>query len=182
MEVRERTAADGEILVPLAEDDVAEAIKELLNRGADALAIHFMHSYANPTNERRCHAIASELWPNGHLSVGSDLLPEIREFERGTIAALNAYVQPLIAGYLNRLRTRLTKQGFGSELLIMQGNGGMMDAPLAGRHAVHTVMSGPASGTIAATLWSRPRIGRMWSTSLMPGNCATIRARNSTSN
>src|SRR5439155_2430747 len=90
------------------------------------------------------------LWPNDYVSLGSTLLPEIREFERGTIVALNAYVQPIIAGYVERLSRRLAHGGFGRELLIMQGNGGMMDATLARRHAVHTVLSGPASGAIAA--------------------------------
>ena len=149
-EVRERTDADGEILEPLDEADVASAVAYLRSMGAEAIAVHFMHSYANPANEQRCLAIVRKLWPNDHVSLGSELLPEIREFERGTVAALNAYVQPLIAGYVGRLSRRLHDGGFQRELLIMQGNGGMMDAPLAGRHAVHTVMSGPASGAIAA--------------------------------
>ena len=149
-EVRERTDADGEILEPLDESDVASAVAYLRSMGAESVAVHFIHSYANPANEQRCLAIVRKLWPNDHVSVGSELLPEIREFERGTVAALNAYVQPLISGYVNRLSRRLREGGFARELLIMQGNGGMMDAPLAGRHAVHTVMSGPASGAIAA--------------------------------
>lgn len=149
-EVRERTDADGEILEPLDERDVAAAVVYLRSQGVESIAVHFMHSYANPTNEQRCLAIVRGLWPNEHVSLGSDLLPEIREFERGTVAALNAYVQPLISGYVGRLSGRLREGGFTRELLIMQGNGGMMDAPLASKHAVHTVMSGPASGAIAA--------------------------------
>jgi N-methylhydantoinase A len=149
-EVRERTDADGEILEPLDEAEVAAAVTYLRKMGAESIAVHFIHSYANPTNERRCLALVRDLWPNDHVSLGSELLPEIREFERGTVAALNAYVQPLISGYVGRLARRLREGGFRRELLIMQGNGGMMDAPLASRHAVHTVMSGPASGAIAA--------------------------------
>ena len=149
-EVRERTDADGDVLEPLDEADVAAAVAFLRSQGVESIAIHFMHAYANPHNEQRCLAIVRELWPNGHVSLGSELLPEIREFERGTVAALNAYVQPLISGYVGRLSARLRDGGFARELLIMQGNGGMMDAPLASRHAVHTVMSGPASGAIAA--------------------------------
>lgn len=150
VEVRERTDADGEILQPLDEADVARAVAYLRSMGVESIAVHFMHAYANDTHERRCLEIVRELWPNGHVSLGSELLPEIREFERGTVAALNAYVQPLISGYVGRLSGRLRDDGFARELLIMQGNGGMMDAPLASRHAVHTVMSGPASGAIAA--------------------------------
>ena len=149
-EVRERTDADGEILEPLDEADVARAVAYLRSMGVESIAVHFMHAYANPVNESRCLEIVRKLWPNGHVSLGSDLLPEIREFERGTVAALNAYVQPLISGYVGRLSQRLRDDGFARELLIMQGNGGMMDAPLASRHAVHTVMSGPAEGAIAA--------------------------------
>ena len=149
-EVRERTDADGEILEPLDEADVARAVAYLRSMGVESIAVHFMHAYANPVNESRCLEIVRKLWPNGHVSLGSDLLPEIREFERGTVAALNAYVQPLISGYVGRLSQRLRDDGFARELLIMQGNGGMMDAPLASRHAVHTVMSGPAAGAIAA--------------------------------
>lgn len=149
-EVRERTDADGEILVPLDEEDVRAAVDALDARGAEAIAIHFLHSYANPANERRCLELVRELWHNEYVSVGSTLLPEIREFERGTVVALNAYVQPIIAGYVERLSRRLADGGFGRELMIMQGNGGMMDAPVARSHAVHTVLSGPASGAIAA--------------------------------
>ena len=130
--MRERTDADGEILEPLDESDVALGGAPTSARmGAESVAVHFMHSYANPANEQRCLAIVRKLWPNDHVSVGSELLPEIREFERGTVAALNAYVQPLIAGYVDRLSRRLHEGGFARELLIMQGNGGMMDAPLA---------------------------------------------------
>ena len=150
LEVRERTDADGEILIPLDEDDVRAAVETLKMQRVEAIAIHFLHSYANPANERRCLELVRGLWHNDYVSVGSALLPEIREFERGTVVALNAYVQPIIAGYVERLSRRLADGGFRRELLIMQGNGGMMDATLTRRHAVHTVLSGPASGAIAA--------------------------------
>ena len=150
LEVRERTDADGEILLPLDEGDVRAAVDRLKALGAESIAIHFLHSYANPANEERCLELVRQLWHNDYVSVGSDLLPEIREFERGTVVALNAYVQPIIAGYVERLSRRLAEGGFARELLIMQGNGGMMDATLTRRHAVHTVLSGPASGAIAA--------------------------------
>lgn len=150
IEVRERTDAEGLIVDPLDEEDVRHAVRLLRDRGVEAVAIHFLHSYANPANERRCLEIVRDLWHNDYVSLGSELLPEIREFERGTIVALNAYVQPIVGGYLERLSRRLAEGGFGSELLIMQGNGGMMSAQVARQHAVHTVLSGPASGAIAA--------------------------------
>ena len=150
VEVRERTDADGEILVPLVEADVHAAVARLRELGAEAVAIHFLHSYANPANEQRCLELVRDAWHNDYVSVGSTLLPEIREFERGTIVALNAYVQPIVAGYVDRLAGRLADGGFARELLIMQGNGGMMGATLTRQHAAHTVLSGPASGAIAA--------------------------------
>lgn len=150
VEVRERTDADGAIIEPLEKADVLAAVSLLRERGAESLAIHFLHAYANPANERRCLELVRGLWHNEYVSLGSALLPEIREFERGTVAALNAYVQPIIGGYLERLSRRLAEGGFESELLIMQGNGGMMTADVARRLAVHTVLSGPASGVIAA--------------------------------
>jgi N-methylhydantoinase A len=150
MEVSERIGADGTILVPLDEEEVSVAVGHLLARGAEALVIHFLHAYINPVHERRCAAIARQLWPNPYVSVGSQILPEFREFERGTTAALNAYIQPIMSRYIERLNDTLAGKGFGSELLVMQGNGGMMSASVAARYAVHTVLSGPAAGVIAA--------------------------------
>lgn len=150
VEVRERIDADGAVLVPLDEADVRAAVAKLQRLGAESVAVHFLHSYANPAHERRCLELVRALWPNDHVSAGSELLPEIREFERGTVVALNAYVQPIVAGYIERLSRRLAEAGFQRELLIMQGNGGMMDATMTRKHAVHTVLSGPASGAIAA--------------------------------
>lgn len=154
-EVSERITADGTILEPLDEDEVAAAVRHLLALGADALIIHFLHAYLNPTHEQRCAAIARSLWPNPYVTVGSHILPEHREFERGTTAALNAYIQPIISRYVGRLSDALDATGFAKDLLVMQGNGGMMSADVATEYAVHTVMSGPAAGVIAAAETAR---------------------------
>jgi N-methylhydantoinase A len=90
------------------------------------------------------------MWPNDYITLGSRTLREVREFERGSTAAINGYIQPVISRYLTRVSGALGEQKFGHELLLMQGNGGMMAAGVAGEHAVHTVMSGPAAGAIAA--------------------------------
>jgi N-methylhydantoinase A len=150
LEVDERVDAEGNELTPLAEDQVAEAVARLRTMGVESVVVHFVHAYANPDHERRCGDIVRSLWPEVDLTLGSDILPEIREFERGSTAALNGYVQPLVGKYLRRLSESLVERGVTSDLLVMQGNGGMMDAGLASRHAVHTVMSGPAAGAIAA--------------------------------
>jgi N-methylhydantoinase A len=114
------------------------------------LVIHFIHAYANPAHEQRCGEIAREIWPNRFVTLGSDILREVREFERGSTAALNGYVQPIVSRYLGRLSQNLRNAGLSNELLVMQGNGGMMAASTAIDLAVHTVMSGPAAGAIAA--------------------------------
>jgi N-methylhydantoinase A len=112
--------------------------------------IHFIHAYANPAHEQRCAEIARTIWPNRFVTLGSEILREVREFERGSTAALNGYVQPIVSRYLGRLSQNLRSAGLTNDLLVMQGNGGMMAAGMATDLAVHTIMSGPAAGAIAA--------------------------------
>ncbi len=149
-EVAERIDAAGRVLTPLDEAAVRREVHRLRERGAEALVIHFLHAYANPAHERRCGEIAGEIWPNQFVTLGSDILREVREFERGSTAALNGYVQPIVSRYLGRLAQNLRGAGLSNELLVMQGNGGMMAAGTAVDLAVHTILSGPAAGAIAA--------------------------------
>jgi N-methylhydantoinase A len=149
-EVTERVDAEGNVVTALAETEVQEAVRAARNAGAEALVIHFINSYVNAAHERRAYEIAAEAWPNSFISVGTDILPEFREFERGSTAALNGYIQPIMSRYLDRLGEELKSQGLRSDVLVMQGNGGMLSAAAAGRRAVQTVMSGPAAGAIAA--------------------------------
>ncbi len=150
VEVAERVDAAGRVVTPLDEPAVRQAVRLLRERGAEALVIHFIHSYANPAHEQRCAEIAREAWPNRFVTLGSEILREVREFERGSTAALNGYVQPIVSRYLGRLSQNLRGSGLPNELLVMQGNGGMMAAGTAVDLAVQTVMSGPAAGAIAA--------------------------------
>ncbi|WP_374448947.1 hydantoinase/oxoprolinase family protein [Stella sp.] len=150
LEVPERLDARGNVLIPLDEAAVAAAVRRLLDAGAEALVISFLHSYVNPAHERRAAEIARQIWPNGFVSVGSDILREVREFERGSTAAVNGYIQPIMARYLGRLQKELKLARFRSELLVMQGNGGTMSGRAAADYAVQTVMSGPAAGALAA--------------------------------
>jgi N-methylhydantoinase A len=152
LEVPERMNAAGEIVTPLDEAAVLAAVRQLLEDGCEALVIHFLHSYANPVHERRAGEIAAELWPNSYITLGHVLLSEYREYERGTTASVNAAVQPVLDRYLDRLVQGLRRDGFTHELLVMNGNGGTIAAPLAAREAAKTVMSGPASGVIAAAV------------------------------
>jgi N-methylhydantoinase A len=150
LEVAERVEASGMVRTPLDEDGVREAVRRLLGLGCESLVIHFLHAYANPAHERRAAEIAAKLWPNGHVTMGHALLSEAREFERGVTAAVNASVQPILERYVGRLRAELAGQGYKRDFLMMNGNGGMISARFVTREAAKTVMSGPASGVIAA--------------------------------
>ena len=151
-EVAERIDAAGAVVTPLDEDEVRAATLKARAAGAEALIVHFIHAYLNPTHECSAGAIAREVWPDVHITLGSDILREVREFERGSTAALNGYIQPIMTRYLDRIAARLGAAAAAgeAELLVMQGNGGMMSAGIAGEKAVQTVMSGPAAGVIAA--------------------------------
>ena len=149
-EVAERMDAEGEVLTPLDEDGVAAAAKALIAAGAEAVVIHFLHSYINPAHERRAGDIVRALWPNPYVTVGHTIVAEYREYERGVTAAVNAAIQPVLARYIERLQSELKGRGFAKDLLVMQGNGGTVSSSIVAEHAVNTVMSGPASGVIAA--------------------------------
>jgi N-methylhydantoinase A len=155
LEVPERMDADGKVLVPLDEAAVAEAARKLLALGCEAVVIHFLHSYINAAHERRATEIVRGLWPNAYVTAGHAILSEYREYERGVTAAVNASVQPVLDRYLTRLRTELSAKGFNRDLLVMQGNGGTISSQLIAHAAVNTVMSGPASGVMAAAYTGR---------------------------
>ncbi|PYN99413.1 MAG: hydantoinase, partial [Candidatus Rokuibacteriota bacterium] len=150
LEVTQRMDAEGQVVTPLDEEDVRRAAFWLRERGVEALVIHFIHSYVNAAHERRAREVAAAVWPNPYVTAGAELLPEYREFERGTTAAINGFVQPVIDRYLRTLAGELASQGYRHELLVMQGNGGTMSVDVAARHAVNTLMSGPAAGVKAA--------------------------------
>jgi len=150
LEVDERIDAEGRVVVALDEAGVAAAARRLLALGAESVVIHFLHSYLNSDHEDRAAKVVRALWPNRHVTVGHTVVAEQREYERGTTAAVNAAIQPVLSRYIERLQRELATQGFARELLVMQGNGGTVAASVVAEHAVATVMSGPASGVIAA--------------------------------
>ncbi|MDJ1463062.1 hydantoinase/oxoprolinase family protein [Nitratireductor sp. GZWM139] len=155
LEVGERMDAAGNALTPLDEEGVREAVKALLDAGCVSLVIHFLHAYANPAHEKRAAEIAAELWPNDYITTGHALLSEAREFERGVTAAVNASVQPILERYVARLSNELRGLGYARDFLVMNGNGGMISAAHVAREAAKTVMSGPASGVMAAAFTAR---------------------------
>ncbi len=154
-EVPERMDARGRVLVPLDEGALRAVLAELAAEGCESLVIHFLHSYANPAHELRALEIARAVWPTPYVTAGHLLLSESREYERGVTAAVNAAVQPILERYVTALADRLAAQGYARDLLILTGNGGMTPARTVAAEAVKTVMSGPASGVMAAIATGR---------------------------
>ena len=150
LEVPERTLADGTIHTAVDLSAVKQAAEKLRDAGCLAITILFANSYANPKNEIAALKIIREIWPNEHVSASHEILPEIREFERFSTTALNAYLQPEVSGYLGRLENALKSGGFDGEFMVVQSNGGVMAVNTASKHPVRTALSGPAAGVIAA--------------------------------
>lgn len=150
LEVPERLLADGSVHTPLDGTSVKKAAQSLLAAGCESVVIHFLHAYANPAHELEAARLVAEIWPNDYITMGHALLSESREFERGVTAAVNASVQPLLQRYVDRLAQELSAKGYAHEVLVMNGNGGMVSAGMVAREAAKTVMSGPASGVMAA--------------------------------
>ena len=150
LEVAERTLASGEVTTQVEPDEIRAAAASLLEQGCESVCLFFINGYANSENEASAAEILREVWPNEHVSVATEILPEIREFERCSTASLNAYLQPVVASYLARLEDRLDSEGAPAEILIVQSNGGVMSVDTAKALPVRTALSGPAAGVVAA--------------------------------
>lgn len=150
LEVDERTLADGTVRQPVDPKDVKEQAQLLLASGCQSVCIFFINSYANDENERVATAAVREVWPNAYVTCATEILPEIREFERLSTATLNAYLQPVVSSYLDRLDSGLRAADFGGDLMIVQSNGGVMSVDTAKAIPVRTALSGPAAGVRAA--------------------------------
>ena len=155
LQVDERIDADGQVLTPLDMTEVEQAGRRLLELGCEAVVIHFLHAYANPSHELQAFEAIKKLWPNAYITLGHAILSEYREYERGTTASVNAAVQPILDRYIQRLRNTLNDAGYQQDLLVMQGNGGTLSSQVITDDAIKTVMSGPASGVIAAAFAAR---------------------------
>lgn len=155
LEVDERLLADGSVHTPVDVAQVKAAAQRLLDAGCEAACVFFINSYASDANEKAAVAAVRSLWPNAHVTASSELLPEIREFERASTASLNAALQPVVGSYLDKLDTSLRAGGFTGQLLIVQSNGGVMSVETAKRLPVRTALSGPAAGVIACAHLAR---------------------------
>lgn len=156
--VTERLSAAGEVLVPLDETGAAEVIDRLAAGGYESVAVGFLHSYVDDRHERRFAELVTRRLPDVAVSTSAQVSPQMREFERCNTVCANAYVQPLIAGYLGRLEEALRERGIAGDLLLMHSGGGLMSVADAVRFPVRLVESGPAGGAIfAADLARRHR-------------------------
>ena len=149
--VTERIDASGRIVTPLDETEVHTALEHLRGVGVEAIAVCLLFSFVNPVHERRVRDIIQEIDPDLFVSLSSDVLPQVREFERVSTTVVNAYTSPKLRAYLEQLSARLEAQGFRGGLFLMQSNGGMMDIGFAREHGVDAVLSGPSGGVVAAT-------------------------------
>ena len=150
-EIDERMAADGTVLKALDRAAAARLVRQVLAQGGyEAAAVCFLHAYANPDHERAAAAIIRELAPALPVTCSSDVTREFREYERASTTALAAYVQPVMAGYVNRFAAALAGRGFTGRFSIMQSNGGRMPAEAMARNAISALFSGPAAGVVGA--------------------------------
>src|SRR5919106_4514199 len=156
-EVPERLLPDGAVLRPLDEVAARRVIAELIDEGVEAIAICLLHAYLNPVHERRLAALVGELASHVAVSCSSDVVPEIREYERTSTTTANVYVAPLMARYLEDLEGRLAGLGIPGQLYVMQSSGGIALPPLARRLPIRLVESGPAAGALAAAQAARER-------------------------
>ncbi len=155
LEAVERARADGTVDVPLDENSVRAAGQTLVDQGIESVAITFLHAYANPTHERRAREILEQAFPKLYVSISSEVAPQIREYERTSTTAANAYVLPIADQYLRRLEQQLRELGVGCPLLMMLSNGGLTHIGEARRFPVQLLESGPAAGAIAAACFSK---------------------------
>jgi N-methylhydantoinase A len=148
--VRERMDARGSIRLALNESDVLAVAEQLKAGKVESVAIAFLHSYANPAHERAAAELLRSVLPNMYITLSSEVCPEVREFERTSTAAANAYVQPLMDGYLARMQEKLQAMGFGGALCLMTSGGGLTSVETARKFPVRLVESGPAGGAVFA--------------------------------
>src|SRR5262249_42127510 len=140
----------GRILRKPSEIELGEAARYLVTEGVQAIAVCFLHSYTNPTNEELARKVIAKMCPDLYLSVSSGVWPQMREYERALASVINAYVGPKMGDYFLKLSGDMAHLGISCPIFSTRSNGGIMSARRAGQSPVETVLSGPASGVIGA--------------------------------
>jgi N-methylhydantoinase A len=150
VEVRERIGARGEIVRELDETSAREALGRLKRRTVEAITVSLINAYANPAHERRIRELGKEEAPDLPVSLSSEILPEMREYERTITTVANSYVRPTVARYLSSLRRELKSRGVGALLKLLRSDGGLMSFEAAEEAPVNMLLSGPAGGVAGA--------------------------------
>lgn len=155
VEIEERMHASGRVLTPLNEQSVRSAVQSLLDQNVESIAVSLLHSYRNAANEKRVGEIIHEMAPEIHVSLSSDVLPEMKEFERTSTTVINAYAKPAVEKYLHRLNERMYDVGAKGDLLLMLSSGGVTTSDTARNFPVQIIESGPAAGALGAAHFAR---------------------------
>ncbi len=153
--VDERIDAKGNVLRPLDENTLGAAVEKLVAEGVEAIAICFMHAYANDAHERQAKEILDAKYPDMPITTSTEVAPEIREYERANTACANAYVLPLMQRYLGDLSQKLSDQGLKQPLYLMQSGGGIASVTRGQAAPIHLIESGPAAGATAGAFYGR---------------------------
>ena len=153
--IDERVNSNGEVLRPLDENRLQDAAQQLKEEGVEAIAICFMHSYANDSHERRAKEVLEAAFPNIPITTSTEVAPEIREYERANTACANAYVLPLMQRYLGDLSDKLSALGLKQPLYLMQSSGGIASVETGRKAPIHLIESGPAAGATAGAFYGR---------------------------
>ncbi len=156
--VPERITRDGEVLVPLDEEQARERVRELKEAGVEAVAVCFLFSFLNPDHEARVAAIVREEFPEAFLSVSSEVLPQYREYERFSTVCLNAFIGPKVASYVRRLEDELQGMGVRTGVHLMTSASGVATAEGAVARPVNMLMSGPVAGVVGG-IWAGRQAG-----------------------
>lgn len=172
--IPERIDVTGTVRLELDEKAVAKVAKEIKRQGVEAIAIAFLHSYINPAHERRVGEMLAELCPGVAVTLSCEVCPEMREYERTSTAIANAYVQPLMAGYLGRLETALAEQGYRHPIHLITSGGNLTSLATAQQFPVRLVESGPAGGAILSAFVAAERAERKVLSFDMGGTTAKI--------
>jgi N-methylhydantoinase A len=152
--VTERLNYAGKVVTPLDEDETRQVVRQLKAEKVQAIAVCTLFSFINPVHEQRIREIIVKEFPECYVSISSDILPQVREYERTSTTAVNAYVGPVLGRYLRHLQDKLSTAGLKREVLITQSNGGIMSASYALQHGASTLLSGPSAGAVGGIFFA----------------------------
>ncbi|WP_405233333.1 hydantoinase/oxoprolinase family protein [Lentisalinibacter salinarum] len=159
VEAEERMGADGKVVTPLDKGKLEKELKRLKGRGVEALTVSLINSYANPANEREVAKVAKKVFPKMPVSLSSEVVPEMQEYERTITTVANSYVRPKVDAYINNLRRNLRKDlNKEVQLHVLRSDGGLASATQARNYPVNLLMSGPAGG-VSGAIWVAKQAG-----------------------